>query len=202
MWVFRVSAMFLTAVFVTHFASGQVVSNPEFDVDVTGWNPFPQASIVWSPLDALGSPSSGSGLVTNMSTTAMDATGVRQCLDGISGLAEYLISANALVPGGQSETGYTYLLVQWYDGISCSGTQLGFGFSPGVSNPTADVWYRDWETVEAPAAAQSARLALMVYKHQDTGMLDAHFDNVEFTEIIFVDGFELGDTLAWSSVSP
>lgn len=203
MWVFRVSALFLVAVFVTHFASGQVVvSNPGFDVDVIGWNTFPEASIVWSPLDAHASPGSGSGLVTNMSTTALDATGVRQCLDGVAGPAEYLIAANVLVPGGQSETGYTYLVVQWYDGLSCIGTELGSDFSPGVLNPTADVWYRDWGTVEAPSAAQSARLLLMVLKHQDIGTLDAHFDNVGFIEIIFVDGFESGDTLAWSSVSP
>ncbi len=203
MRLFRVSGLFLVAVLVTHFASGQVVvSNPGFDVDVIGWNVFPEASIVWNPLDALGNSGSGSGLVTNMSTTALGGTGVRQCLDGITGLAEYLVSANALVPGGQSETGYTYLVVQWYDGLSCTGTNLGLGVSPGVLNPTPDVWYRDWGTVEAPSAAQSARLLLMVLKHQDTGTLEAHFDNVEFIEIIFVDGFESGDTLGWSSVNP
>jgi len=203
MRVFRVSALFLAAVFVTQFASGQVVvSNPGFDVDVIGWNAFAEASIVWSPLDALASPSSGSGLVTNMSTTALDATGARQCLEGVTGLADYLISANVLVPGGQSETGYTYLVVQWYDGLSCAGANLGFSLSPGVLNPTVDVWYRDWGTVEAPSAAQSARLLLMVLKHQDIGTLDAHYDNVGFIEIIFVDGFESGDTTAWSSVSP
>lgn len=203
MRVFRVSALFLAAVFVTQFASGQVVvSNPGFDADVIGWNAFAEASIVWSPLDALASPSSGSGLVTNMSPTALDATGARQCLEGVTGLADYLISANVLVPGGQSETGYTYLVVQWYDGLSCAGANLGFSLSPGVLNPTVDVWYRDWGTVEAPSAAQSARLLLMVLKHQDIGTLDAHYDNVEFIEIIFVDGFESGDTTAWSSVSP
>lgn len=203
MRVFRVSALFLAAVFVTQFASGQVVvSNPGFDADVIGWNAFAEASIVWSPLDALASPSSGSGLVTNMSTTALDATGARQCLEGVTGLADYLISANVLVPGGQSETGYTYLVVQWYDGLSCAGANLGFSLSPGVLNPTVDVWYRDWGTVEAPSAAQSARLLLMVLKHQDIGTLDAHYDNVGFIEIIFVDGFESGDTTAWSSVSP
>jgi hypothetical protein len=203
MRVFRVSGLFLAAMLATHTASGQiVVSNPGFDTDVTGWTALSEASIVWSPLDADGNPGSGSAFVTNMAITTLDATGARQCLDGVTGLTEYLVSANTLVPSGQSETGYTYLVIQWYDSPSCGGSQLGADFTPGIISPTADVWYRDWVTVEAPSGAQTARLILNVLKYQDTGTLEAHFDNVGFVEIIFVDGFESGDTTSWSVTIP
>jgi len=203
MRVLRVSGLFLAAMLANHIASGQiVVSNPGFDTDVTGWTALSEASIIWSPLDAYGSPGSGSGLVTNMAISTLDATGARQCLDGVTGLAEYLVSVNTLVPSGQSETGYTYLAIQWYDSPSCGGSQIDLDLTPGIINPTADVWYRDWVTVEAPSGALSARLLLNVLKYQDTGTLEAHFDNVGFVEIIFVDGFESGDMLAWSSAIP
>ena len=49
---------------------------------------------------------------------------------------------------------------------------------------------------------ESARLRLSVWKSEDSGTLEVHFDNVEFEEMIFVDGFESGDTSAWSAVVP
>lgn len=196
----RFTALAFAVVCLAPLAEGQnLVSNSGFDTDVTGWSPFLMASIAWSSLDATAAPSSGSAFLTNSSTTAIDGTGARQCIDGLGGGLRYRISADILVPGGQSTTGEAYLLVQWYDQPGCGGGNLGLFTSPAIMTSTPDVWYTSVESGEAPTGTQSARLRLSIIKIEDSGSLDANFDNVEFIEHIFSDGFESGDTTAWTS---
>ena len=122
MAIIRYTVVALATVFGVTFAWGQnLVSNPSFDTDVTGWAPFAMTTIVWDPLDAHGNPASGSALVSNASTTPGDASGSRQCVAGIIGGQAYHIGADILVPSGQAETGTGELLVQWYDQPGCGG---------------------------------------------------------------------------------
>lgn len=179
-----------------------LVFNPDFNTDVTGWTPSTTGTIEWSPLDAEGNPASGSALVTNRSTTAQDGTGPRQCIDGIDAGFFYLLAADVLVPSGQSETGYAELLVQWYDTPGCGGGLVGLNTTPGLSTSTPDAWYLDAGVFRAPTGTQSARLRLTVAKIEDYGTLQAHFDNVLLGLAIFGDGFESGDTTAWSHTVP
>lgn len=198
---FRFLTVALFAVFTTPLTWGQnLVSNPDFEADVTGWTTDPAATVLWSPLDADGNPLSGSAVVTNLSTTAGDSTGARQCIEDIVGGEFYRVAAEILVPGGQAETGGANLLVQWYADSGCF-SQLGGVLTPWVTDATPDVWLTSVDTFAAPMGVQSARLRLSVAKDQVSGTLDAHFDNVEFAkEHLFGDGFESSDTSAWSSV--
>jgi hypothetical protein len=198
----RCIALALAVVSMPTAALGQnLVANPQFDSDVSDWATNATASIEWSPADADGSPSSGSALVTNLSTTANDSTGAYQCVDGIMGEAPYRVAAEVMVPGGQVETGFAHLLVQWYSGPGCSGF-LDLAVTPGVPTTTPDAWYAIHTFAVAPVGAQSARLRLSIWKNEDSGMLQSHFDNVELERWIFVDGFESGDTSVWSGTVP
>ena len=124
-----VVALALAILLPAPFAWAQnLVLNPDFDTDVTGWYPSATAAIDWNPLDADNNPASGSALVTNLSTTAGDSTGASQCIEGLAGEAFYLLAAEVLLPGGQSETGYAHLFVQWNDEPGCLG-YLGSEFS-------------------------------------------------------------------------
>ncbi len=184
-------------------ASAQnLVANPTFDTGVSGWFPLSSASIDPDPLDADNDPTSGSALVTNLSTTAGDSTGALQCIDGITGETGFKMAADILVPDAQSETGYANLLVQWYGGPSCSGSQLG-AYLTGIVPPSSpSVWITNSAIVESPSGTQSVRLRLSVRKFEESGTYHAHFDNVELEAIIFGDGFESSDTSAWSSAMP
>ncbi len=197
----RYTVLALAVVVSAAFAWGQnLVSNPNFDTDVAGWLPVATADIMWYPLDADGNPASGSALVTNLSTTAGDSTGARQCIEDITGGEVHSVAAEILVPGGQSQTGRANLLIQWYELPNCSGF-LGLSSTPWIYDSTPDVWYPSFNTTVAPSGAHSARLRLSVEKDQDSGTLLAHFDNVEFSkDQVFGDGFESSDTSAWSSV--
>jgi len=195
MILFRLTIIALAAGFTASFAWGQnLVSNPGFDTDVAGWTTGSTATIQWNPFDADSNPASGSALVTNLSTTAGDATGARQINMDIAGGEHYNIAAEILMPSGQSTTGRANLLVQWYDQANCTGF-VGLFLTPWVTDSTPDVWYLSFGTTLAPADAQCARLRLSVWKDQDSGTLDAHFDNVEFTkDQVFGDGFESSDS--------
>jgi hypothetical protein len=202
MRVIAFATIALAVVISAPFAWGQNLAvNGDFDTDVTGWFPATTAAIDWTSLDADANPASGSALVTNLSTTAGDATGASQCIEGLTGEAFYLFAAEMLVPGGQSETGHAFLFVQWNDEAGCSG-YLGSAFSSQVQSSTPNVWYGVSEIVQAPLGTESARLRLSVLKHEDVGALQTHFDNVVFEELIFIDGFESGDTSAWSTTVP
>lgn len=186
--------LFITALaagLITNLAWGQnLVSNPGFDTDITGWSTGETATVQWDCIDADGNPASGSALVTNLSTTANDATGARQYITGITGGEYYKIFADTLIPSGQSATGRANLLVQWYDQANCTG-QVGLFSTPWVTDSTPDVWLPTFGTALAPASAQCARLRLTVWKDQDSGTLDAHFDNVGFAkDQVFADSFE------------
>ena len=202
MRLFCTSALVLAAMIPASLAWGQnLVSNPGFDIDVADWTSSAEASLAWDPLDVEGNPVSGSALVTNLSISAGDATGASQCIDGLTAEAFYEFAAEILVPSGQSETGHAFLFVQWNDEPGCSG-YLGSVFSPQVPSSTPDVWYGVSNIAQAPLGTESARLRLSVWKYEDVGSLEAHFDNVEFEAMVFVDGFESGDTTMWSLTVP
>ena len=199
----RFAALALAVVFPASFTWGQnLVLNPNFDIDVAGWAALTTATIEWSPLDAEGNPASGSALVANLSTTANDSTGAIQCIEGINGESLIRFAADVMIPGGQLETGHAHLLVQWYDESECGGAQVGLATTTGIYTTEPDVWYTDFDFAEAPLGAQSARLRLSVWKNEDSGTLQAHFDDVSFVAVVFVDSFESGDTTAWSATVP
>lgn len=191
MILLRLFVIALAAGLITDFAWGQnLVSNPGFDTDVTGWSTGATATIQWDTLDTDSNPASGSALVTNLSTTADDATGARQNITGISGGEYYKMSADILIPGAQSETGRANLLIQWYDQADCAGN-VGLFSTSWVTDSITDVWLTSSGTALAPASVQCARLRLTVWKNEDSGTLDAHFDNVRFEyDQVFADSFE------------
>ena len=201
MAAFRFTILGVAILFVVSPTWSQnLVSNPDFDSDVTGWPPLSQASIVWASLDSSGSPVSGSAMVTNLSTTAHDGTGARQCINGLTGGQNYRVAADILIPSGQSESGDAYILVQWYDQPGCSSGFLGLFERPKILTSTPDIWYTSASTGEAPPGTLAARFRLSITKQEAFGMVDAHFDHVIMEPALFADGFESSDTSAWSTV--
>lgn len=181
----------------TNASPAQLLDNTTFDTDVSGWTPVADSTLDWDPLDAQADPTSGSALVTNLSTNEVDSTGSSQCTNGILEASGYTISAETLVPSGQSESGLVNLVVFWYAEPGCSSL-LDLAISSSVLTSTPDVWLPATGWMTAPAGSQSARIRLNVLKVADTGSLAAHFDNVSFAAAVFADDFESGDTSAWS----
>lgn len=156
----------------------QFLINDTFDTDLGDWTAGMKSTVVWDPLDADGSPGSGSVLVTNISDSAGDGTGPEQCVDGIVAGEMYRVSADILIPEGQAETGSVNLLLRWY-GDACGGAQTGpNSTSSRINTAEAGVWFANGVTGVAPPGTRSARFRLTIQQQGDSGTLAAHFDNV------------------------
>ena len=170
-----------------------LLSNGTFELDVAGWTPLLDTNIMWDPMDADGSPSSGSAIVTTDSTR-----GARQCSEVLEGDKEYVLRAMIFIPGMQPASGWGYLKVVLYPQPNCGGYPVLHLFSPWVTSATPDRWLRSVLAMTTPPSAQSAFVDLTVTKETGTGFLDVAFDNVGLLYAeVFEDGFESGDLARW-----
>ncbi|MDX2436473.1 MAG: hypothetical protein QNL88_05415 [Acidobacteriota bacterium] len=161
----------------------QVLVDDTFDENVDSWPAGWENTIVWDPLDEQGSSSSGSALVTNISTTAGDATGSQLCVEGIEAGELYRVGADVLVPEGQTETGVARLLLRWY-GDGCAGSQTGsWVITNEIDSSDSETWLPVSAAGVAPEETRSARIRLGIRKSEADGSLAAHFDNVVFERL-------------------
>ncbi len=180
------------------------VFNGEFHTDVLGWNQLSAVTLAWDPAsDYEGNPSSGSAVVVNAQPGTANS-GVTQCVNGIHGGESYDLSAWFRAPTGQTADGHCLVFVWWYSQPNCSDW-LDLGPGTGWVY-TSDSW-TDRSILETPAppGAASAIVYLNIVKDSDQGgSYQAWFDHVllQPTGTIFIEGFDTGHTLAWSTIVP
>ena len=199
----RVLWLLFVALFLGSGAWGEnLVVNPEFDTDVSGWTPEPEVSIAWSAIDASLDPGSGSAEVTNSVAGPRNGRGMNQCLNlvVVEG-AVYDFGGKALIPDGQARTGSAQVGLRWLAGPGCTGSTVGS--QPRRETATLGAWV-DLSATEqiAPAGAVSVLFLAFPSKVEAGGSLVAHFDDLYFRPaVLFADGFESGDLTSWSSTT-
>jgi hypothetical protein len=166
--------------------------NPGFDSDVSGWNVV--SPTVWDALDADGSGSSGSVLMTyDVTSGGGTITFGRQCLAVLPG--EYAYGAMSYVPPGEPDVTAGRVLVFTYASGDCSGEVSQFVVSP--ENTEQDQWINTGGNISISAGEASVEVRLGVSK--GSGVSDpgsAHLDNVYFNSTedqIFKDRFQSGE---------
>ena len=184
--------------------SQNLIDNGDFDADVSGWIATgPDLSIEWDPSDYSGSPSSGSLLATNSHASAAYYA-AWSCVNSVSEGKSYTLSGWIKKPSGQTASGTAKIYWYWRSSPSCGGTQTISQSTPSVSD--ADQWtYVSTASEAAPEGAMSAQVVVYISKTTVTpGTSQAYFDGLDFRVkgSIFIDGFESGDTSAWSSAVP
>lgn len=176
-------------------AAQNLVVNPNFDVDLSGWT---AAGGVWSPLDLAGSPSSGSATWNNTNASTSGSLYVTQCIE-ISGVFEgFYFGSWVFIPSGQTGTGIADLSLAFYSDTACSDYIDGFG---GSAMAELDVWRHVNLEGWVPTGAGSARIGALNQKY-GVGEFQVHHDSVIFvrhTLMIFGDGFESADVSDWDS---
>ncbi len=121
-------------------AAQNLLVNPGFTANLSGWSLEENASAAWSPLDIAGSTASGSALVTNLSPFAGQSTGIVQCVALVPG-ETLRPHVRFRVPSGQAGTTTVAEDVGYYAGASCGGAALsGFGNGAGTITSAFDVW--------------------------------------------------------------
>ena len=179
--------------------------NPNFDRDLAGWTVEPAGAMTvsHSPDDSDGMPTSGS-LSLDGSAGPSEVTYVRQCVDAPSP-NEYL--AAAWLRNTSDIAVLVTLQATAYPEVGCgSGPPVQLLDSRHPVEGRRSEWTLIGDGVTAPEGTASVELLVAVRPLSLHGQVDVLLDTavfaVELGEVIFVDGFERGDTGFWSATVP
>jgi hypothetical protein len=156
--------------------------NPTFATSVAGWTLEDPANstFAWSPVDATGSPTSGSVLITNTSAGPSNGTGIVQCVNGVIAGATYTFGGRVLFPQGQARTGDMQIGLRWLDAVNCGGSVVGS--QPRISlNTPQPLWVLLTSApLVAPPGTVSAQFIAFPSKVEAGGQLVGQFDDLLF----------------------
>lgn len=203
---FVITLVFCTA---SGFAAENLVPDPGFDdSSMPAWPASSSTfhSWSWDTEDIDNSATSGSGRLENLA----DATGfytvnVVQCIDGFDETALYDFGVMISFPSGQATTATVEAYIQFvmYDDPGCT-TTLTSEKSPKIGIGQPDTWLlSSVDNFPMAPGTESVRFVLSITKMSTDLPAAFFFDNAYIRPSpLFVDGFETGDTSAWSNWNP
>lgn len=162
-----------------------LVNNGDFSNGsmVSGWAFTTDGSFDFSSLDASGDAGSGSGQLTNTATVAFGTSFASQCINGIVAGNSYDFGARIRFDSGNTQTasGRASLVVNFYTGPNCSGSNVGSSTTSNVLSTSTDTWIQvEILGFAAPTGAVSVQVSLFTNKTEDSGSLTVNFDDVVF----------------------
>ncbi|MCH9651413.1 MAG: cohesin domain-containing protein [Deltaproteobacteria bacterium] len=181
-----------------------LLKNPNFDQDLAFWSlASPSAAeILHHGDDADDAASSGSAEVRNL-TGAGETFALAQCV-ALDGTEVYRVGGRARVLSGLPNDPVEFASVSFFDDLDCGGELLGTASSNQVLGDTAGAWSEELASeVVAPVGGGSALVSFIVEAGVSADFV-THFDSLFFARrtAFFADGFESGDTSAWTLTVP
>lgn len=176
-----------------------LLENPNFDEPLDGWTILTQVPgdvTHDATMDAAGAATSGSARFVNF-VGAGASSAILQCVaveGGESYRAGGRLRTDSLGPVFPEHR----IMIAAIDGPACTGTVLGSETSAEWAGDTGTAWVSGAPIhIVAPPLALSARIVFRVFGDEIAAesWLD---DRYVFNELVFRDGFESGDTIAWS----
>ena len=178
-----------------------LLDNGHFDCDLGSWTATSTDpnEITRSDVDHEDSLDSGTALVTNL-TASTNFSG-NQCVSSISDSASYQLSVKLRASVLAGVTLSLTRACTFYNAASCMGAELDTVGETAAVPDTAGNFVDLTHEIDAPATSQSADCFLLLASPGGDDF-DVYFDAVtlEFV-VLFADGFESGNTSAWSLVS-
>ena len=170
-----------------------LLENPDFDTDLSGWTLTGPVAPVWDPFDVDASPASGSALITNAEADAeSDIEVLSQCI--ITGADRYVWAVKAFIPSGQARTGSVVLRYSYQaNTFDCSG---GFVSGGGVLITNLDAWTDSngnpvTISPEQVGTGGSMKLSIALRKTEAGGTFTAYVDSAVLHGDAFLkDSFE------------
>ncbi|MEM1177496.1 MAG: ECF-type sigma factor [Acidobacteriota bacterium] len=183
-------------------SSENLFVNGQFDCDLEPWVSVSdvlggfgvgEPEFAYSPEDADDSALSGS-----LSVTAMDSSrfAVAQCLDLPS--SSYDLSARVRVEGLSGVEVAAELRCERFQGAECAGASVGESVGQFTLTPTDG----DWQLLEFAAPGGESAICGLDLELTAGASFEAFVDQLEASTRLFVDGFETGDTGAWTNTVP
>jgi hypothetical protein len=127
-----------------------LVNNPGFQGNTTGWNLNPSTTFDASN-DATGVPGSGSARLPFAAGSPSTTLAVDQCIT--TGPGTYTLGGKILIPNGQSVGGSGLITVSFFSGGNCT---TGLLFFDSLSTATTGSFQTLSKTTTAPAGTTNA----------------------------------------------
>ncbi len=181
-----------------------VFANGHFDCDAASWNVVAAnpAEVAWTGAeDADGADDSGSVHFTNLAPGVDTAFDLWQCYD-IPPAALFDVSLRVRMDAASGLfIGFTRRC-EFFGAPACLGT-LGAQTAAFALQDSGGTWIPIAAQIARPAGAVAARCDFK-FQTPTAASFDAYLDATLFTGsgVIFIDGFESGDTSAWSVTVP
>lgn len=157
-----------------------VIGYGQFTMDVQPWTANTRATISWSSMDALGSASSGSGLLVDIvaMTTVNGGSIPSACIPVVTNrnygvYTSYWMASGQ--PGGDASAA-TWITIDVYSDDACASPSATI--SGGLLGTTKDAWATYYRALPAGTIGRSIRLELGVLKGATTSAVSAYFDDV------------------------
>ncbi len=182
-----------------------ILANGHFDCDLTPWTiaeTIPGA-VTHSTEDVDASSVSGSAEVFNPSATGQpESFSLSQCAPLAGGFAHDVETRLRLAAAPGDEV-VLRRLCDFFGPADCTGASLGVAFDIFQFGDTGGVWVGLLDSFDPPPAAGSALCTFEILALAGESF-DAFLDDVVVrpSTLIFFDGFESGDTSAWSGSVP
>ncbi|MEM8961676.1 MAG: cadherin repeat domain-containing protein [Acidobacteriota bacterium] len=180
-------------------------ANGHFDrcpVTLAPWQSVvtPPDVVETSTEDADGSSLSGS--VRVMSVTA-DTSLLEQCIDDVTD-ARFVLRARARLDALDGATATLTAFCEIFDGAACTGNLLGVAADSAAVPDLAGAWTDLELRLTDPAGVPASALCGVEIGPDDPGQpaFDAFIDGLTLLGPLFADGFESGDTSAWTTTVP
>jgi hypothetical protein len=161
-------------------AAQNLLNNPSFDVDTSGWSASGPGFTRDTSLDAGPNPPFAAAKLINSTNVPFGTLFASQCVP-VTGGASYSAYVSVYIFGRPTESGYATISANYYSGAGCSGPSVGGVQAPFVqSSGTTDAFVLTSVTGSAPPTAGSAQVMLFVNKTLATGIFEVDFDLAYF----------------------
>ena len=167
-----------------------MISNPGFTQDLSGWFADPEASATWSALDADGSSTSGSVLLTNVATDPPHYAKLSQCVPVDGPTLGFALRYRTRVPSSQYPLAEAQAIISAFATAGCTGPAFGGPAAGGGSSGgpgIVDEWLdspggflllgTDWPV-------NSVLVTLIVPNDRAGRSVQVHFDDVSLTPLV------------------
>lgn len=180
--------------------------NPNFDVALTGWEPAAVApsSFLHDPADVDMSPFSGSAYLDSVSGSG-EVHVVSQCREVYGDPAQLTLEGRVFLSAIAGSLPSVVSRIEYFPAVGCQGGSLGLSESTPVGDTSGQ-----WQELPAlvgtvPFGTEAVRISFRFDSGAiPPGEFEAWLDRVSLSAdaaVIFLDGFENGDTANWSGVT-
>jgi hypothetical protein len=158
----------------TPLQAQNLLANPTFDTGLAGWDVasvLPSSFVGWQPVDADGSPASGSARAALRPGSPGALPAFSQCV-AVAANMTYALAAKVRANAGD----WAPVAFDVYSNPNCTGTRIASGEFPLTGTPAA--WKGVGGLVVTPAAAVSVRVKLSA--QTSSGFNDESWDDIYF----------------------